>query len=254
MTQYIAFIGDSYCASYSPTRPNLDWHQGTKSRDSYTELVAQHFGYDIAAFGFNAKSWWYSWSRFEQEWAQRLDQVEAMVFCHTMNRRINSRTHDDLPCTPLVSQPCAPELKTASEYYFKYISDPEFDSWAQQQYFSMLKQRFSQIKTIHFHCYPPSVAWSDLLPGVVYTTPLSRISLGELVGTKEQTDQQFRKCQRANHMNTHNNQQLAQIIGDVLSQPWQPGQRSLPMEQFDHPNPNAVNWYEPQGIYWTRRS
>jgi hypothetical protein len=252
LKKHIAFIGDSYCASYSENRPNLNWHQSTRSADSYTELVAQHFGYDIAAFGFSAKSWWYSWSLFDKQWAQNLDQIEALVFCHTIDRRINSRTHDDLPCTPIVSQPCAPELKAASEYYFKYISDPEFNSWAQQQYFKMLNEKFSTVKTIHFHCYPPSVAYSDLLPGVVFTTPLSWISLGELVGTREETDRQFGHCRRANHMNAHNNKQMAQIIIDVLEQPWQPGQRELSMTAFDHPNPNAINWYEPKGIYWTR--
>ena len=248
--KYIAFVGDSFCASYSDVAKN-DINQRFQKQTpySYTTTVANHYGYEVLPYGFSGKSWWYSWYKFEQDCLGELNQIEAIVFCHTNCERINSTTHDYLP------QMCgnnfpnySKELNQASESYFKYIEDPAFNNWAQQQYFKMLAEKYSNIKTIHLHCFDGTDKWSNLLPGVVFTTTLSQVSIGEITGSEQEIIQSFTD-NRANHLNKHNNKSLAKVIINALDN-YTPGQYKLPLEIFEQPNHNAKNW--PDGIFWTK--
>ena len=251
MEKYIAFIGDSYCATYKSLPANIPYNSNRvvmSSKVCYPNVVAEHFNYKIAPYGFGGKSWWYSWHKFEQDWEDKLDQLEAIVFCHTSIHRINTATLDDFPCLAVWDGRSHPqEMTDANKYYFKYIYDVNFHMWAQQQYFKMLKEKFDHIKTIHFHCFGQSIAFAELLPGCVYTTPLTDISFGEVTGSPEEVSKSV-YASKANHFNDHNNQAFANLIIGSLEK-YEPGQHQIKMKEFDCPNPNAVNW--PDGHFWT---
>lgn len=247
--KYIAFVGDSFCASYGPgTALSDNIHQASVVDIAYPTVVGNHYQYAVAPYGFMGKSWWYSWSKFYKDWESKLDQLEAIVFTHTDYDRINSAVSDEFPLMNSASV-VANSMARVNEDYFKYIHDQHFNAWAQEQYFKMLKEKFDNIKTIHLHCYDFSVQQSHLLPGVVFTTSLTQISVGEITGTKKEITKAFADG-RPNHMNSYNNQTLADIIIQALDN-YVPGEYKLPLEKFQQLNPNAENW--PHGIYWTEQ-
>jgi hypothetical protein len=247
--KYIAFVGDSFCANYEWNAPGVQMHQHRADFPAYPSITARHYQYNVAPYGFGGRSWWYSWSKFWKEWEHKLDQIAAIVFAHTQNTRINSAV---IPEFPLMANH-ADKLSTtdmikANQDYFKYIHDHDFQEWAQESYFKMLKEKFNNIQTIHLHCFPYTVPLSHLLPGVVFTTPLIHISIGEIRGSKEKIVESFNDG-RANHLNSYNNQVLADIIIQSLDN-YQPGQYELPVEKFEQHNPNAANW--PDGKFWNK--
>jgi hypothetical protein len=245
--KYIAFIGDSFCASYGPsTSLSGNKYQASVVGTAYPTVVGDHYQYAVAPYGFVGTSWWYSWSKFYKDWASRLDQIEAIVFTHTECARINSAVSDELPLMNSASV-VANSMARVNKDYFKYIHDQDFNLWAQEQYFKMLKEKFNNIRTIHLHCYDFSVQQSYLLPGMVFTTSLTQISVGETKGPKKEIIKAFGDG-RPNHMNCYNNQVLADTIIQALDN-YVPGEYKLPLEKFQQPNPNAANW--PHGVYWT---
>lgn len=239
----IAFIGDSFCASYVSKHSKADWHQhqyGT-TESTYLDLVATSNSYNLYPYGFGGKGWWYSRQRFLED-LQRIpremfaDQLEVIVFCHTNSSRINNAWNRELSNTDTTS----PDF----QIFYRKFFDENFHDWAQQQWFKEIKQQWSHIKTIHFHCFPESVKWSDLLPGVVYTTPLIHISIGELQGTDKEIDQYIKTDKRYNHLNAHNNKVLAEfILGTIYD--YNPGQSEINMSNFDIVNPNANKFPQP---------
>jgi len=245
--KYIAFVGDSFCASYGVSTPL----SGAKNQVSVTDIayptvVSDHYQCAVAPYGFEGKSWWYSWSKFQKDWGSSLDQLEAIVFTHTDSSRINSAISEDFPL--MSSKFVNPgSMARINEDHFKYIHDQDFNEWAQEQYFKVLKEKFNNIKTVHFHCYDFSVRKSHLLPGVVFTTSLIQVSIGEQLGSKDQIAKAFGDG-RPNHLNSYNNQVLADVIIQALDN-YMPGEYELPLEKFDQPNLNAANW--PHGVYWT---
>lgn len=247
--KYIAFIGDSFCAFYEQDMPIVQLHQARVNFSAYPSISARHYQYNIAPYGFVGRSWWYSWSKFWKEWEHKLDQIAAIVFTHTNRERINSATTPEFPLMANYTISTAtPDMVKAQQNYFKYIHDYDFQGWAQESYFKMLKEKFNNIQTIHLHCFPHTVPLSHLLPGVIFTTPLIHISIGEIRGPKEKIVESFSDG-RANHLNSYNNQVLADIIIQSLDN-YQPGQYELPIERFEQHNPNAAKW--PMGKYWTK--
>lgn len=247
--KYIAFVGDSYCAAYGMNTPLASFNiQGTTSEAAYPTIVADHYQCDVAAHGYCGKSWWYSWSKFWKDWHFRLDQLEAIVFAHTSSDRINSAVSDEFPVCAGWSVGAPRDMARASDDYFKYIHDHDFNIWAHEQYFKMLNEKLSKIKTVHLHCFEATTPKSHLLPGVVFNTPLVHISIGEIRGSQKKI---IKACSdgRANHLNSYNNQVLADVIIQALGN-YQPGQYKLPIEKFEQYNPNADQW--PDGVYWTK--
>jgi hypothetical protein len=124
--------------------------------------------------------------------------------------------------------PYDPELADASRLWLLHLHDYEFQDWAQQQYFRELAHDYSTVKTIHFHNFKHSVQSSDLLPGMVYTTPLMEISTRE-PGVDESWVVQDG---RANHLNPHNNRALAQVIIGAIDN-YRPGLHTINLTGFD---------------------
>ena len=246
--KHIAFVGDSFCATYNMNTALVDINQGQTDSPAYPNIVANHFQCTVSPYGFGGKSWWYSWSKFWREWEHKLDQLEAIVFTHTSNDRINSAVSDEFPLMSNWSFGAPRGLAQVNEDYFKYIHDHHFSMWAQEQYFKMLKEKFDNIKTVHLHCFQFSTQNSHLLPGVVFNTPLMHVSIGEVRGSEKKIIKAMSDG-RPNHLSPHNNQALADVIIQALTN-YKPSQCQIPLAGFEQYNPNAANW--PHGVYWTK--
>jgi glutamyl/glutaminyl-tRNA synthetase len=232
------FVGDSYCASFDKDSCSLStnyrhqWSQNS-SIFGHPSLVAAHFNCILHPCGYGGQSWWYSRQKYHQWYLDKfgIDNTLAVIFFHSSPQRINNAHNDKL------SKQGYDHIDM--KYYYSEIHDTNYYNWSCQQWFKEIAQEHTQVKTIHFHCFPETVKWSDLLPGMIYTTSLTNISIGELTGTN---DEVLNKCStaetRANHLNEHNNQALADVIIHSIEN-YQPGQQTIDLSKFQQVNPNA---------------
>lgn len=245
----IAFVGDSFCASYN----RAEWQQRRSPPNqfgsdcpTYLDIVTKNNNYTLYPFGYGGKSWWFSRYRFIEE-LERIpaaifsDQLETIVFCHTNPDRINNGWNIQLNNTDTIS----PDI----QHFYRYLFDSDFNDWAQQQWFREISLRWSNIKTIHLHCFPKTIEWSHLLPGMVFTLPLIHVSIGELEGTDSEIDKQIFKDTRFNHLSEHNNKVLAEWISGAIYD-YRPGHYDISLNNFKCINPNAQRW--PSKGYGTR--
>lgn len=245
----IAFVGDSFCASYGyedwKTRGCTINQYGTE-QPTFVDLVAKRTGLMLHPYGFGGKSWWFSRQRFMEE-LERMpasifaDQLEVIVFCHTNSSRINNGWNRELSNTDTRS--------AEAMNFYRHIFDNEFNEWAQEQWFREINRRWGHLKTVHFHCFPGSSKHSNLLPGVVFNTPLIYISVGELTGTDADIHNQIVNDKRFNHLSDYNNQILADIISENLYN-YCPGHKELDLSRFKIVNPNSINF--PHGRHGTK--
>lgn len=228
---YTAFIGDSFCQAY---HHHSDWpHIVNRARKT-----------EIAPYGFGGKSWWFSWSNFVYYYADKLDQVDAMVFCHTESNRINTNTPDNarLPNNFWVEH-LSSEVQQAYKSYVTYFHDQQFNDWAQQRFFEHLAQNYSQIKMVHLHCFPHSVSWSNLLPGAVFSTPLQLLAIGGVSQTTLDRDPNYLNGDALrNHLTVENNQALAHTVIQALDN-YSPGIREVDFTDFNLPNQYGMDQY-----------
>ena len=237
----IAFVGDSFCAAYGLDEWKLrgcTLQQWGTDKPTYINQVVTTNSYTLYPYGFGGKSWWYSRQRFVEDLARIPadifeNQLETIVFCHTNSARINNAWNRELSNTDTASS-------IASNYY-RHIFDSDFNDWAQQQWFKEINNRWAHLKTIHFHCFTDSVKHSHLLPGMVFTTPLIHISIGELSGTEKEIDKLILDDQRYNHLSAANNQILADIIVRSIYK-YRPGQYRLDLNEFQLVNPNSAKF------------
>jgi hypothetical protein len=262
----IVFVGDSYCSS-ACTSLNYDTNIADsigQQRDnhpdhiSWLDHVAERLNLNLYGFGYAGRSWYYSRVKFfeylldDPSWAE---QIEFLVFCHTENSRYNTANGDihnglmipeyrRMPGNP----PSGPKeiLATALQYWFTDLLDYPYQDWAQQQWFYEIARTFGHIKQIHFNNYPWSIKdTTDILPGVIFTTPLLHLSLSEASGTDEDiTTNYMINDQRVNHFNSHNNRALGELVV-TTAQNYQPGHYSIDASKFDIVNPNASRWPNP---------
>jgi hypothetical protein len=120
--------------------------------------------------------------------------------------------------------------------------------WSQEQWYYEIARDFSDIKQVHFNNYPFTHEKTARIlgtVGMVYTTPLIHLSLGEMTGTEEEmTKNGMTQDQRTNHFNDTNNQALAQVLIQAYRN-YQPGVYEIDYNGFDIKNWNAFNWPNP---------
>ena len=230
MLKNILFLGDSFCANIDLAdymdMGSQQW-QGVAHGPAYPSLVARHYNLRLAGHGYGGKSWWYSRAQFMNQLARQpglLDQIDAMVFCHTDSGRINSdniytstwNQYNNRPADSYKDEEDR-QVAQAQAQWFKHLSDWNFQEWAQQQWFKEISQQWSHIKQIHFHCFPDTIKYNHLLIGQRFSTSLIQISAGELTGTGPEIHHQMsHNDARDNHLSAANNHVLAQVIINAL--------------------------------------
>lgn len=261
----IVVVGDSFCAS-ARTSQNFDVNTAhwvgqqfnpDRNRCSWLDQAAKLLDFDLYGFGYTGRSWYYSrWELFE--YIQRpgwLDTVEVIVFCHSNHYRYNTNN------SPINNAMALPDYEPDSDddtrdqkkiwaralrYWTTDLIDPGFQLWAQIQWFHEIAREFSHIKQIHFNNFPDSVdSTVKILPGVVFTTPLIHVSLGECLGTDEEiVNNYILNDQRDNHLSSENNLALGNLVAETF-QNYQPGSRPIDLTKFNIVNPNASRWPNP---------
>lgn len=241
----IAIVGDSFCADFDtsiiPVRRNF---QSCTVRESWVTDIIKHFDYKVDVHGYGGKSWWYSWSKFQECWDQRWHELTAIVFCHTFPNRINT-------CNPmlepdnwgnfLISQG---QKQNIEDTFYKYIYDENFQQFAQEQYAVMLREKFSNIKTLHFFTGTPLPSMVSTLPGTVFTTPLTQIVVAGLKGSMQEISQEINKLgpdKLINHLTPANNLALRNLVIESLDN-YQPGIKQIDMSNFTVLNTNHSFW------------
>lgn len=257
----IVFVGDSYCSSWAGPSviPHRDAQQkDTSHRVSWLDLAAAKLELNLYSFGFAGRSWYYSRQQlfehmeYDPEW---INSVDLMVFCHTNANRYNTGNGD--VGNEMLAADYRPhkedqqykyklDLAEALQRWLTDLIDNPYQDWVQEQWFHEIARTFKNVKQVHFNNYPFTVdKTTAVLPGVVYTTPLVHISLGEASGTDSEVVKNFMADdKRVNHFNTQNNTALADVL-IATARDYQPGARPIDLTNFDLPNKNAVNWPKP---------
>ena len=238
--QYIAFVGDSFCASIAPRHlslfsgPRFNPQRLSRSDNTafWPSIVIDELGQNLAHYGFSGRSWWYSWSKFWSDWNHRLNDLHAVIFMHTNHDRLNNSTDPHLfhlPYEPMPEMFKHEPRSDAVKLYYAYIHDSAFNQWCQQQYFKTIRELLQDVPQIHFFCFStPSEITCDILPGIRFTTPLAALSTAELDTTgRLPTDDT-----RANHFNEHNNRAMAHLVIDTLRD-YSPRISSIPLDGWD---------------------
>lgn len=268
---HLVFVGDSYCAAYQGVNTeDTSVAQVNAHYPTYLNLSAEWLDCDFYSFGYPGHSWWYSRNRLlklldSPEQQQLKDQGElnfydfadAFIFCHTDANRLT--TSNPRVSTALLQD----DLTNLSPYYDSMLSTPyklwstllvdgEFQLWAMERWFEEINQRFGDRPMIHFNVTPYTVDISRQLKGVVYTTPLLNVSIGEVTGTeKEIIENSLVDDQRYNHFNEHNQSAMARLIVDTLNN-YQPGCRPIDLVKYDFDQPNSNAWRWPGSGFGTR--
>lgn len=255
---HLVFVGDSYCAAYARPNINTDRIMHIQAKDStYLDLSADLLGTEFFCFGYPGRSWWFSRSRLlkllnSPDCRTFLHYTDAFIFCHTDANRLNT-SNPKVSTVLLNPDPNRksgidfdPDLSMPYKLWTATLVDGEFQSWAMEKWFQEINELFGSKPMIHFNCAPFTVEISKQLQGVVYTTPLLHISLGEIVGTDEDVSESLVDDKRYNHFNKHNQSAMARLIADTLKN-YQPGCREIDLIKydFDQPNPNAHRWPNP---------
>lgn len=218
MKNNIVIAGDSFCAS----------------QDGWPAHLANLLNLNLICHGVGGQSWWNAREFVDSLDESTIEKTEVMVFVHTNSDRIP--THNtQLGLIDHSAEPVT-EIQKAIHLYYKFIHEPSFLKWAQQQWFSEISQRWGHKKLVHLHSFPWSVVDSDLLTGLNITTNLCSLSLNELGA---QTFSLFND-HRANHLNTHNNTVLAQQLKELLEK-FQNKQVELNASEFDL---KTLKWFD----------
>lgn len=253
---HLVFVGDSYCAAYQGVQPTDNLTQVDAEYPTYLNLSAEWLGHIFYSFGYPGRSWWYSRNHLlklldshEQKQLKInnkttfYDGIAAFIFCHTDANRLN--TPNPKISTSLL-HPSAdhdPILAKAYRSWSSMLTDGEFQLWAMERWFEEINHRFGDRPMIHFNVSPYTVEISRTLKGMVFTTPLLTVSIGEIEGTVKDVDESLANDQRYNHLNKHNQSAMARLIVDALEN-YAPGRYEIDLVKydFDQPNPNAWRW------------
>lgn len=191
----VIVLGDSYCSTI----------------EGWPQTLSKLIGRNLVCFTQGAgQSWWTARNWLLELDQSIIDQCDVMVFAHTNADRIptsNTIIGHINHCAP-----AATEQEKSIQLYYKYIHDPLFLRWAQQQWFKEISTMYGQKYLVHLHCFPWTLGDRHLLSGLNLTTNLTALSLNEL-GAKEFG---LYNDHRPNHFSEHNNAVLAMQLADLI--------------------------------------
>jgi hypothetical protein len=216
----IIYVGDSFCAEH-------------RKFPGHVNEVKKYFpecAVTVCAAG--SASWFYSRNKFLNETKDILlndrNSIKALIFFHTSDSRINNSEN----IVPVQNLP---------KDILQTCIDIKFQNWAQQQWFREIAREYSDIPTIHYNCFTTNEDVLSLLPGMVFTTPLIHISIGELTGTDTEILSYIETDKRYNHFSTENNKIFGQHVINAINN-YTPGKFEIDMSKFNIINPNAFRY------------
>jgi hypothetical protein len=216
--QNIIVLGDSFCSD----------------KTKWPSWLANHLDLNLICHTEGAgQAWWDSRNWLNHVHTDCFEQTKVIVFAHTNAERIPAKNRElgriDHSATPKT------ETEKAISLYYKYVFHAPFMHWAQQCWFKEITEKYNNLQLVHLHCFPWSNQYSNLLTGLNITTNLSAISLNEL-GVKKMT---LYNDTRPNHLNEHNNQQLALQLAQLINRGAQ-GDHALDITKFEQ---KTFDWF-----------
>lgn len=188
-------VGDSYCSN-AQQWPGLLANSLNRNLVCYTDGAGQSW--------WTAKMWLHSLEK------EIVDNCDVIVFAHTNADRIP--TSNSMIGHINHRAPATTEQEKSIQLYYKYIHDPLFLRWAQQQWFQEISTMYGQKYLVHLHCFPWTLGDRHLLSGLNLTTNLTALSLNELGATEFGLYDDH----RPNHFSEHNNAVLAMQLTDLI--------------------------------------
>lgn len=262
MKKSIVFVGDSFCSAFSDPcgNPHGYAQQYDYLNQNWLNDSAQQLDLDLYCFGYAGRSWFYSRSQFFRHMNDNpafRDSVELLVFCHTDNNRYNTGNGDignemlSTDYRPDVNDPRRKDKINRAEslkIWLADLRDGAVQDWSQTQWYYEIARDFSDIKQVHFNNYPFTVEKTTriLSPvGMVFTTPLIHISLGEMTGSDRHIEKYgMAEDQRTNHFSPANNRALALTLVNAYKN-YSVGTYDIDLSGFDIQNHNAFRWPDP---------
>ena len=219
MNKNIVIVGDSFCANSS----------------GWPQQLADKLELSLICHGIGGQSWWNAKNFIDSLRDDDLAQAEVLIFVHTNADRVPTQNIQ----IGIIDHNASPEseLETAIHLYYKYIHEPSFLHWAQQQWFMEITRRWAHKKIVHLHSFPWTIPYSNLLTGINIQTNLCSISLNEL-GT---TEFKLFNDKRLNHLNHHNNNQLAVELTSLIKN-YQNQKINLGTDRFDLKTTHWFDW------------
>ena len=190
----IIVVGDSFCAS----------------ADGWPNILAQRLNLTLINHGQGGQPWWNVRNFLNTIDEETLTNTEVMVFVHTNAGRIPT-SNSQIGFVDHSAEPKT-EIDKSIQLYYKYIHEPEFLNWAQQQWFLEINQRWSYKKIVHLHSFPWSLDYGKSLSGIKISTNLCSISLNELGAD----NLELFNDTRPNHLNNQNNNELAYQLSNLI--------------------------------------
>ena len=190
----IIVVGDSFCAADS----------------GWPNILAQRLNLTLINHGQGGQPWWNVRNFLNTIDEETLTNTEVMVFVHTNAGRIPT-SNSQIGFVDHSAEPKT-EIDKSIQLYYKYIHEPEFLNWAQQQWFLEINQRWSYKKIVHLHSFPWSLDYGKSLSGIKISTNLCSISLNELGAD----NLELFNDTRPNHLNNQNNNELAYQLSNLI--------------------------------------
>lgn len=133
-------VGDSYCSFFN----------------GWPKTLADELNLNLICHGGGGQPWWNARNYITKLAPDTIDNAEFIVFAHTNAERIPTLNAD----IGLIDHSKKPEseIETAIHLYYKYIHEQEFITWAHQQWFKEITERWGHKKLCHLHCFPWSLS------------------------------------------------------------------------------------------------
>ena len=213
----IIVVGDSFC----------------KSPEAWPSQLAELLNLNLINFGLEGGAWWSVKSFLQKIPLEQIDKCEVIVFAHTNAQRIPT-TVKEVNQANFSNLNLNNELDRAVGLYYKYIYDEDFLIWAQAKWFEEINNQWHNTKVVHLFSFPQHQKY--VLNGMKVLPSLAAISLDEL-GSK---DGDLCGDTRLNHLDTHNNAELAQQLSQLIGN-YQVGEVDLDVSKF---NLLSNNWIQ----------
>ena len=208
----------------------------SSSAKGWPSMVAEQLNLNLICYREGGQSWWAAKQFLNTINDADIKNCEVVIFTHTNTDRIptNNKTIGKINYSQLNKDN---ELELAIGLHFKYIHDHEFLHWAHKKWFEEIASSWTHAKIVNLHSFPWT--WDDrlLLDGVNVWPSLASVSLNE-VNAKEFS---LMHDHRFNHLNTYNNQELANQIVDIVNN-YVPGDKQLDLTKFQQLTNKWTNW------------
>jgi len=201
----ILIVGDSFC----------------EIKKGWPDLLGNKFSHaKVSSYGYPAAGWWAIRKHFLDIQKQiKPEEIDLLIYVHTFKARPFTVEESIRGTSPVLlpseySNNDFAEPVLAISLYYKYLFDPNFADWAEQQWFEEYK-KIAKLFPRVMNLFLSTQMISPDLPGINVLTGLKELAMKQHNSEKVfQTDKTFGY---QNHFSTENNQILADQLYEILT-------------------------------------